>query len=355
MAEPTVTLPAHPGLRSISGSVTIEGIREAATFLAARIVRTPMLSSSTAARVVVAATGVPVADGRIHLKAEHLGRTGSFKVRGATLKIASLRPGERAAGVIAISAGNHAAAVAVAAGIVGVPATVVMPAAAVRSKVDACRGYGAEVILHGADTAEAWAEMERIRDSRGLTFIHPFDDPVTITGQGTVGLEIVEDLPDVDVVVVGVGGGGLACGIATAVKALRPGARVYGVEPERANALALALERGEIVPIRPSSVADGLNAPFAGTWTLELGRRLLEGIVLLSDAEILTGVRFALERTKQVLEPAGAAALAALLFGRVPIRAGERVCAILSGGNVEVARLGELLAGAAPLEVPGPT
>lgn len=333
-----------------SGSdVTLDRIREAARFLVGRVARTPVLSSTTAARIILASAGVGLADGRLYAKAEHLQRTGSFKARGATFRIARLAAAERAAGVIAISAGNHAAAVAVAAGLLGVHAVVVMPATAVRSKVEACRGYGAEVILEGADTSEAWAAMERIRDDRGLTFIHPFDHPDTIAGQGTMGLEIVEDLPGVDVVVIGVGGGGMPCGVAAAVKGLRRGVRVYGVEPRGSNALALGIAAGVPVPIRPVSVADGLNAPFASAATIDLGRRFLDDIVLLDDAEILAGLRFALERMKQVLEPAGAAALAAVLHGKVPIRDGERVCVIFSGGNVDVARLGELIAAAGPL------
>jgi threonine dehydratase len=329
--------------------LTLDRIRAAAAFLAGKVERTPLLASTTAARVVQAATGVRLGDGRLYAKAEHLQRTGSYKVRGATVRIAGLTPAEREAGVIAISAGNHAAAVAVAAGLLGVHAVVVMPETAVRSKVDACRGYGAEVILEGVDTAEAWAAMERIRDERGLVFVHPFEHLDTISGQGTVGLEIVEDLPDVDVVVAGIGGGGMACGVAAAVKGLRPDARAYGVEPRTSNALSLGIAAGTPVPIRPLSVADGLNAPFASEVTIALGRRLLDEIVLLDDVEILAGLRFAAERMKQVLEPAGAAALAAVLLGRVPVRDGERVCVVLSGGNVEISRLGDLLAAAGSL------
>ena len=332
--------------------LTVNRIQEAADFLAGKVERTPMLSSTTAARVVAATSGIRLGDGRLYAKAEHLQRTGSYKVRGATLRIARLTPAEHEAGVIAISAGNHAAAVAVAAGLLGVHAVVVMPETAVRSKVDACRGYGAEVILAGSDTAEAWAAMEQIREERGLTFLHPFDHLDTITGQGTVGLEIVEDLPAVDVVVAGVGGGGMACGVAAAVKGLRPGARVYGVEPMTSNALALGIAAGTPVPIRPVSVADGLNAPFASDATIALGRRLLDDIVLLDDAEILAGLRFAAERMKQVLEPAGAAALAAVLAGRVPIVDGERVCVVLSGGNVDLDRFGQLIALAGPCRAP---
>ena len=329
--------------------LTLERIQAAGDFLAGKVERTPLLASTTAARVVEAVCGARIGDGRLYAKAEHLQRTGSYKVRGATVRIAGLTPAERDAGVIAISAGNHAAAVAVAAGLLGVHAVVVMPETAVRSKVAACGGYGAEVILAGVDTAEAWAAMELVRDERGLTFIHPFDHLDTIAGQGTVGLEIVEDLPDVDVVVAGVGGGGMACGVAAAVRGLRPAARVYGVEPRTSNALALGIAAGRPVPIRPVSVADGLNAPFTSDTMIALGRRLLEDVVLLDDAEILAGLRFAAERMKQVLEPAGAAALAAVLLGRIPLRDGERVCVILSGGNVEISRLGELLGEAGPL------
>jgi threonine dehydratase len=329
--------------------LTLARIQEAAAFLAGKVERTPMLASTTAARVVAATAGARVGDGRVYAKAEHLQRTGSYKVRGATVRIARLTPAEHDAGVIAISAGNHAAAVAVAAGLLGVHAVVVMPQTAVRSKVEACRGYGAEVILAGSDTSEAWAAMEVIRDARGLTFLHPFDHVDTITGQGTVGLEIVEDVPGVDVVVAGVGGGGMACGVAAAVKGLRPGARVYGVEPRTSNALALGIAAGTPVPLRPVSVADGLNAPFASDMTIALGRRLLDDVVLLDDGEILAGLRFAAERMKQVLEPAGAAALAAVLLGRIPVRDGERVCVVLSGGNVDLGRFGELVAAAGPL------
>jgi len=191
--------------------------------------------------------------------------------------------------------------------------------------------------------------MERIRDAEGLTFVHPFDDPAVITGNGTTGLELVEDVPDVDVVVVGVGGGGLISGVAAAVKGRRPGARVVGVEPEASNAVSLALEHDEIVTIQPRSVADGLGAPFAGAWTLAMVRRYVDSIVVLDDPTILAGLRFALERLKQVLEPAGAAALAAVLSGRVPLQDGERVAVVLSGGNVEVGRIGELIAGAGTL------
>ncbi|MGH2512223.1 MAG: threonine ammonia-lyase [Candidatus Limnocylindrales bacterium] len=329
--------------------VTLDQVQEARPLVASRVRRTPLLSSATAAQFVEAAAGAAVADGRVYLKAEHLQKTGSFKPRGMSWKVASLNTDERTRGIITLSAGNAAQAYAWAGRSAGVPVTVVMPAGAVRSKVDACLGYGAEVILHGADVGEALAEMERIRDERGLTYCHPFDDPFVIAGHGSIGLEVLEDLPEVDVVVVGVGGGGLISGIAVALKESRPSVRIYGVEPERSDALSLALEQGMVVRIQPVSVADGLGAPFAGQWTLAMARRYLDGIVLLDDPTILAGMRFAAERIKQVLEPAGAAALAALLAGRIPVSAGERVVVVASGGNVEVSRIGELLAAAGPL------
>ncbi len=330
-------------------AVTLAAIEEARERIVGLVHRTPMLSSSTAARWIAAASGTVVAGDRLYLKAEHLQKTGSFKARGMSNRIATLAPDARSRGVITLSAGNAGQAYAWAGRAVNVPVTVVMPAAAVRSKVEACLGYGARVILHGVHIGETFAEMERVRDAEGLTLVHPFDDAEVIAGHGSIGLEIVDDLPDVDVVVVGVGGGGLISGVAAAVKGRRPATRVYGVEPERSNAVSLAIERGEVVRIQPDSVADGLGAPFAGELTLAMTRQLLDGIVLLDDATILAGLRFALERTKQVLEPAGAAALAAVLAGRIPIHEGERVVVVLSGGNVDMARFGDLIAGAGTL------
>jgi threonine dehydratase len=313
-----------------------------------RVHRTPMLATSTVPRFVRAAGGPALADDLVYVKAEHLQKTGSFKARGLTNRILTLNDDERRRGAITLSAGNAAQAYAWAGRAAGVAVTVVMPAAAVRSKVEACLDYGAEVILFGAHVGETFAEMERIRDERGLTFVHPFDDPEVIAGHGSIGLEILEDLPAVDVVVVGIGGGGLISGVAAALKESRPEVRVYGVEPEESNAMTVAIEAGHPVTIRPESVADGLGAPFAGAWTLAMCQRYLDGVLLLDDPTILGGVRFAAERMKQVLEPAGAAALAAVLYGRIPIRDGERVCVVASGGNVEVSKLGELLAAAAP-------
>jgi threonine dehydratase len=329
--------------------VSLEAIVAAREVVAGHVHHTPMLSSATAARVLAIAGGPDVADGTVHVKSEHLQVSGSFKPRGMTNKVASLTTDERRRGLVTLSAGNAAQAYAWAGREAGVHATVVMPAKAVRSKVDACLGYGAEVVLHGAHVGETLQRVRELEAERGLVYCHPFDDPAVIAGHGSAGLEILDDLPDVDVVVVGVGGGGLISGIAAAVKERRPGTRVYGVEPEGANSMTLSLERGEVVSIQPSTVADGLAAPFAGEWTLAMVQRYLDGLVVIDDATILAGVLFAAERMKQVLEPAGAAALAAVLFNRISIRAGDRVCVVASGGNVEIGRLGALLEMAAPL------
>ena len=329
--------------------VTLDEILGARERIAARVHRTPLLSSATAARFLAAVGGPRLDGGRLYVKAEHLQKTGSFKARGMTNRIATLDSAQRDRGAITMSAGNAGQAYAWAGHEAGVPMTVVMAVGANPTKVAACRGYGAEVVLEGEHVGDAFNALERIRDERGLTFVHPFEDPAVIAGHGSVGLEILEDLPDVDVVVVGVGGGGLISGTAAALKEQHPGVRVYGVEPVEAAAMSLAFEAGAPVSIQPRTVADGLAAPFAGDLTLAMCRRYLDGLFLLDDATILAGTRFALERMKQVLEPAGAAALAAVLFGRIPIADGERVAVVASGGNVDVDRHGELLALAAPL------
>ncbi len=298
-----------------------------------------------------AATGTGIAGGRVYLKAEHLQKTGSYKPRGSVAKVSTLSEDERRRGIITISAGNAGQGYAYAGKAAGVPVIVVMPVGANASKVAACRGYGAEVVLEGVDVSEALAAMERIRSERDLVFCHPFDDPEVVAGHASVGLEIIEDLPEVDVVVVPVGGGGLVAGTSAAIREARPSARVFGVEPEGSDALRQGLAAGHPVTIQPRSVADGLNGPYAGALNIAMARRYVEDVVLVDDASILSAMRFALERTKQVLEPAGAAGLAALFTGRIPVRSGETVCVILSGGNVDMARLGELLALAAPIAV----
>lgn len=326
-------------MAATSELLSLDDVYRARERIAGRLHRTPMLTSRTLSE----RTGA-----EIHFKAELLQKTGSFKPRGMTAKVATLTRDERERGIITFSAGNAAQGYAYAGAALGVPVTVVMPAAANPMKAAATRGYGAEVVLEGDHFGEVLEAMNRIRIERNLVLCHPYDDPDVIAGHASVGLEILDDLPDVDVIVVGIGGGGLISGVAAAVKEQRPGARVYGVEPEGSNAMSVALEAGVPVPIVPRSVADGLNGPVAGEWTLAMVQRYVDDVVLITEEEILAGLRFTLERAKQVVEPAGAAALGALLAGRIPVRDGDRVCVVLSGGNVDMGRLGALLAPAEP-------
>ena len=300
--------------------------------------RTPTVSSRSLSERV----GRPVL-----LKCENLQKTGSFKVRGALNRILTLDDPARERGVVTISAGNHAQAVAWAAARIGVSATVVMPAHASPAKARASEGYGAEVILHGT-VFEAFDLSLELAESRGLTFLHAFDDPLIVAGQGTLGLEVMEDVPDAATVVVPIGGGGLISGVALAVANHSPTVRVFGVEPHGACAMRQSLDKGEAVHLDSvDTVADGLGAPMAGELNFEIVRRYVEDVVLVSDAEIQEAMAFILERTKLLAEPAGAAAVAALLAGRIPLAEGP-VVAVLSGGNVDLERLPDLLGGTTP-------
>jgi threo-3-hydroxy-L-aspartate ammonia-lyase len=307
--------------------VNAEAVRSAAARIAGRVHRTPVRTSAT----LDGRTGA-----RVVVKDEAVQKTGSFKSRGALNRLLTLPEEALDRGLVAVSAGNHAGAVAWAAAQVGAKATVVMPTYAPAAKVAACWGYGAEVVLHGDTTVEAFAECERLQRDRGLTFVHPFDDPEIVAGQGTSGLELIEDAGPVDVWVCCVGGGGLICGTSLAVRDANPGCRVIGVEPAGAAALSAALAAGRPVPIVPRSVADGLCAPFAGPLTFPLFRELVDEVVLVSEVELLAGVRFVMERMKVVVEAAGAAGIAAMLAGKVGDLAGARVGTILSGGNVDL-------------------
>jgi threonine dehydratase len=292
--------------------------------------RTPLVSSATLSERV----GAPV-----YLKCENLQKTGAFKVRGALHRLLRLTGEERARGVITISAGNHAQAVAWAARSAGVHAVVVMPEAASQAKVAASRGYGAEIVLHG-DAREAFQKAFELADERGLRFVHPFDDEEVVAGHASCGLEIVEELPDVATIVVPVGGGGLVSGIAVAVAATRPDIDVWGVEPEGADAMTRSLQAGRAVHLdRVETVADGLGAPMAGVLNHALVAQHARGVVRVADAEILAALRILLERTKLLVEPAGAAGLAALLADRIPLREGRPVVVLLSGGNVDLGAL----------------
>lgn len=303
--------------------------------IAGSIHRTPLLRSRTLSEAV----GVPV-----YLKCENLQKTGAFKVRGALHRLIRLTDEERARGVVTISAGNHAQAVAWAGAAAGVRTVVVMPAHASPAKVQASRSYGAEVVLHG-DAKAAFAKAFELAEKRGLRFVHPFDDEEVVAGHGSCGLEILEDLPDVATVVVPVGGGGLISGIAAAVASIRPDVAVWGVEPEGADAMRRSLEAGEAVHLeRVDTIADGLAAPMAGVLNHALVAAHARGVVTVTDAEIVETMRFLLERTKLLAEPAGAAGLAALLQRRIPALGDAPVAVVLSGGNVDLGLLGRLLA-----------
>lgn len=318
---------------SIPSLETIEGARAR---LAGRLHLTPMLGT----RFLAEASGVA----SLRLKCESLQKTGSFKVRGALNAVAQLDAASRARGVVTVSAGNHAQSVAWAATSEGVQSTVVMPAKASPTKIAASKGYGAEVMLHGTG-AEAFAKAEALAAERGMVFIHPFDAAEVIAGAATCGAEIAEQAADAEVVVVPIGGGGLIAGVSSALRRAGSRARVVGVEPTGANAMYESLRAGR--PMRlsspPSTVADGLAAPMAGDVCFSIVRELVDDVVLVSDAEILAAVPALLTRTKLLAEPAGAAAVGALLAGKVPGVSGRRVVAIISGGNVDLDRLKEML------------
>lgn len=313
---------------------SIHDIRRAQQRIAGRVHRTPLFGSRTFSQ----RTGTAVM-----FKAECLQRTGSFKVRGVLNRLQELTPEERERGLVTVSAGNHAQAVAWAAAQEGIRATVVMPEHASPAKVDASRNYGADVVLHG-DVFAAFAHMEALRDTHGYTIVHPFDDLAVIAGQGTVGVEICDDVPDIDLVLVPVGGGGLISGVAAAVRGLQPRARIVGVEPVGSDAMARALAAGEPVRLeRVDSIADGLGAPATGPNALAHVRSYVDEMVTVTDDQIAEALRDLLERSKLLVEPAGAAGLAALLAGAVNVDAGARVVIVLSGGNFDLQRLRSLL------------
>jgi len=315
---------------------TLADVRAAGARIAGKVHRTPLLSAASLGR----RAGVSV-----YLKCESFQKTGSFKARGALNKVLSLGEPERAQGIVTVSAGNHAQAVAWAAASVGAPCVVVMPGDAPRSKVDAVRGYGAEIVFHdNRDTL--FVKLAEVRDARGLTFVHPFDDPVVLAGAGTAGLEIVEELSDVDVVIVPVGGGGLLGGVATAVKGLRPATRIVAVELAAGPGMAPALAAGKPVPVpRPTgTLADGMTPPFVGALPLDIVRAHGVELMTVTEDEILGAMRELATRAKLVTEGSGAAATAALLSGRIALPPEARVAVMVSGGNVDPERLAKVLA-----------
>ncbi len=305
--------------------VTFADVRAAAERLRGVANRTPVLTS----RTFDALTGREV-----FFKCENLQRGGAFKFRGAYNRLCQLSDDEKRRGVVAFSSGNHAQGVALAAKLLNIPATIVMPDDAPAIKLAATRGYGAEVIVYDRLTGSREQMARQLAAERGLTLVPPFDDPHIIAGQGTTALELLEEVPDLDALVAPVGGGGLISGCAVAAKALRPAIAVYGVEAEGADDAKQSLARGEIVHIPPpATIADGIRTQSVGALTFAMMRALLGDIVLVNDAEIVEAVRFMLLRMKIVVEPTGAVPIAAVMQNRIPASA-RRVGVIVSGGNI---------------------
>jgi threonine dehydratase len=313
--------------------IPIDEIRAASARISGALHRTPVMTATSLGA-------------NLFLKCESFQKTGSFKPRGALNKVLTLSAEARGKGLVTVSAGNHAQAVAWVARRVGTPCTVVMPDSAPRSKLDAVRAYGAEIVLHG-DRATLFDRLEEIRAASGATFVHPFDDPAGLAGAGTIGLEILEDVPEADVVLVPVGGGGLLAGAASAIKALRPRCRVVAVELEAGPGLGPALAAGKPVPVpRPAdTLADGMTPPFVGELPLRIAREAVDDVVTVSEEAIVEAMRLLVTRAKLWVEGSGAAATAAVLAGRAGVRAGSSVVAIVSGGNADLEAVLPVLGG----------
>jgi threonine dehydratase len=314
--------------------VTLDDVLRARERIGDRLVRTPLVDSPQLSEL----TG-----SRVLLKAELFQRTGSFKTRGVLSKLATLTDEERSRGVISISAGNHAQAVAFGAAAAGIDALLVMWRGANQFKIDATRSYGATVDLETSNPTEALERLRELQEETGRVLVHPFEDPLVVAGAGTVGLELVEDVQPVDVVVVGTGGGGLVTGVAAAVKGSQPHARVVAVEPEGSPALREGLSAGEPVPVPTDSIADGVCPPHAGQVCIDTCASLGVESVLVSDAEIEDAFRFLYANAKLACEPAGAGATAALLAGRIEVEPGETIVVIVSGGNAEPQKAAAIL------------
>jgi threonine dehydratase len=315
-------------------SVTLTTIQAARARIGEAIYFSPCQLSSDLSEL----TGLP-----LHLKLENLQRTGSFKERGALNKLLTLSQAERERGVVTASAGNHAQGVAFHAAALGIRAQIVMPLATPQIKVAATRGFGADVVLHGSNYDEACEEALRRRLEEGRTFIHPFDDAEIINGQGTIGLELLEQVPDLEAVVVPIGGGGLISGVACALKETNPRIRVIGVEPEKLPSMLRAREAGAPVTLNAeATVADGIAVRRAGDLTLPLVSRYVDEIVTVDDEEIASAILMLLEHEKTLAEGAGAAALAALLQSKTNLRS-RRTVVLVSGGNIDVTLLAKII------------
>jgi len=313
--------------------ITKDDIEAARKRIRPHVHETPLVSSTRLGNMA----GV-----ELLLKLESLQRAGSFKTRGALNAVLQLTPAEKAKGVVTVSAGNHAQSLALAATLAGAECTACMHVSSSPTKVKATQGYGGKVELVEGERVAAFERAKELA-AKGMTMVHPFDDPRVAAGAGTVALEMLEQRPDIEVIVVPIGGGGLITGIATAAKALKPNIRIIAVEPEGAATMKAALDAGSPQTITPKSIADGLSAPMVGAMNLDAVQRLVDDLVLVTDDDIVHAIRELMSYAKIVVEPAGAASVAALLSGKLKLSTGTRVAAIVSGGNIDLDRLKTLL------------
>lgn len=314
--------------------VTIEMIKEAAETIKSSIKRTQTLECPS----LFEKTG-----NKVFLKLENLQKTGSFKIRGAMNKIMNLTDEEKSHGVIASSAGNHAQGVALGATALGIKSTIVMPGTAPFSKVIATKAYGAEVVQVGTVYDDAYKKACEIQKETGATFIHPFDDPYVIAGQGTIGLEILEDIDDIDIVLVPIGGGGICSGIAKAIKTLKPSTKIIGVEPANAASMMEAVREGHPCTIKTSpTIADGIAVARAGDLTCRMISEYVDEIVTVTEGEIAAGILYLLEKGKILAEGAGASTVAAVLSGKIKEK-NKKVCCVISGGNADITAIERII------------
>lgn len=315
-------------------AISFEDVKSAADRIAGVANRTPVITS----RTINELTGYEV-----YFKGENFQRVGAFKFRGAYNALSRLTPAEKARGVVTHSSGNHAQGIALAAKLLGIAATIVMPADAPVAKLAATRGYGAEVVLYDRQTEERADVSARLAQQRGLVFVHPYDHPHIMAGQGTAALELMQDVPDLDVLVAPIGGGGLLSGCATAASALRPDIRIFGVETETSNDWWQSFRRNERVKIPPpATIADGMRTQQPGELTWPIIRAKVADILLVSDDQVIAALKLLLFRLKILVEPTGAVAPAAVLQ-RLVGPAGSKVGVIISGGNIDAALLAQLL------------
>ncbi|MBU2699379.1 threonine dehydratase [Sporomusaceae bacterium BoRhaA] len=314
--------------------ISLEDIKKARETLKGVVCRTELAYTNTLSDL----TG-----NQVYLKMENQQRTGSFKLRGAYNKVANLTENEKKHGIIASSAGNHAQGTALAGTLFGIPTTIVMPKNAPLSKVKATQGYGATVVLHGGFYDEAYEEARRIQTEKQLTFVHPFNDPMVIAGQGTIGLEILEDLPDVEAVVVPIGGGGLIAGVAVAIKNLKPDVKVIGVQTKNMPSMAEAIAQKKIVTCNGSpTIADGIAVKTPGELTFDIIQRYVDDIVTVDEEEIASAILLLMERVKTISEGAGAASVAAVL-NKLQAYKNRKIAAVISGGNIDVNMMARII------------